>query len=68
MADEDSRISECELNIAKALRGSPMVKLLIKAMDNSGCAIIPHRHLVCEMCSPKVEGKLIFGRAYFCEK
>ena len=55
----DSGIVNCELNIAHALRDSPLVRLLAKALKDSGCSLIPARHLVCENCSPQVEGTVL---------
>ena len=55
-SDRDPGISECELNIARALRDAPLIKLMVKALRRSGCELNPARHLVCENCSPQVEG------------
>jgi inner membrane protease ATP23 len=50
---EEKAKVDCELNILQALKTNSKVKLLITAMNNAGCKIVPHRHLVCEPCNNK---------------
>lgn len=40
----------CEQNIASALRASPIIGLMVTAMERAGCRIIPDRHFACEYC------------------
>ena len=40
----------CEQNIASALESSPVIRLMLTALDRAGCSIIPNRHFVCEAC------------------
>ena len=54
---QDPSIVSCEKNIARALRTSPFIRLLISGLEEAGCNITPHRHFVCESeCSPEVSG------------
>ena len=46
MTDESKELKNCERNIASALRTNPLVRLLVQALNDSGCDVIPHRHLV----------------------
>lgn len=40
----------CEQNIASALKSSPVIRLMLTAMDRAGCSVIPNRHFTCEAC------------------
>ena len=37
----------CEINVIKALSSSPRIRLLVQALNNSGCPFIPSRHIDC---------------------
>ena len=37
----------CEINVMKALSSSPRIRLLVQALNNSGCPFIPSRHIDC---------------------
>ena len=53
----DPSVVQCEKNIARAIKTSPFIRLMIAGLEEAGCDIIPHRHLVCEPgCSPEVSG------------
>ena len=55
--NKNPSVVQCEKNIARALRTSPFIRLLISGLEEAGCNIIPHRHIVCEPgCSPEVSG------------
>jgi len=40
----------CEQNIASALKSSPVIRLMLTALDRVGCSITPNRHFACESC------------------
>jgi hypothetical protein len=46
MSLRNDEVQKCEENIAKALRKNPLVRLLVQALNDAGCQVIPHRHLV----------------------
>ena len=46
MSDKKDEVRTCEENIFNALRKNPLVQLLVRALNDSGCHVIPHRHLV----------------------
>ena len=46
MNPNNEQIQECEKNLILALKHNPLVKLLLEALRDSGCPVIPHRHLV----------------------
>ena len=46
----------CERLVAKVLDRSPIVKLMINALEDNGCKFIPWKHLACEPCSAAVDG------------
>ena len=37
----------CEINVIKALSSSPRIRLLVQALNNSGCPFLPSRHIDC---------------------
>ena len=37
----------CEINVMKALSSSPRIRLLVQALNNSGCPFLPSRHIDC---------------------
>ena len=41
----------CQTNILKTLE-MPLVKLMISALDNSGCKVDLTRHFSCNICKP----------------
>ena len=43
---KDKLVRECEQNVISALKHNPLVRLLLEALADSGCKVIPHRHLV----------------------
>ena len=52
----DSEISQCELNVIKALKNSARVKFLVQALNKSGCPFSPHRHIACAPCNQAISG------------
>ena len=46
MNPKNEQIQECEKNLILALKHNPLVRLLLEALRDSGCQVIPHRHLV----------------------
>ena len=54
---QDPLVIQCEKNIARAIRNSPFIRLMLTGLKEAGCTVTPHRHLVCEPeCSPEVSG------------
>ena len=54
---QDPLVAQCEKNIARAIRNSPFIRLMLAGLKEAGCTVTPHRHLVCEAaCSPEVSG------------
>ncbi|XP_058804142.1 mitochondrial inner membrane protease ATP23 homolog isoform X5 [Phymastichus coffea] len=47
---------KCERNVYWCLRNSPLVKLLLSALNASGCEFDFRRHISCEICDAKVSG------------
>ena len=52
----ESQLRTCEGLIAKSLDESPMVRILVRAMEARGCALNPARHIACENCSGDLAG------------
>jgi len=46
----------CEINVIKALSSSPRIRLLVQALNNSGCPFLPSRHIDCSPCDPSLSG------------
>lgn len=46
----------CERNVYQCIKTSPLVKLMMGALKNSGCAIDIRRHISCEECADGVSG------------
>jgi len=51
MSEED-----CERLVSLALKNSPVISLLISALERSGCPFNPLRHLSCERCRKGLAG------------
>ncbi|KAL7633165.1 UNVERIFIED_CONTAM: hypothetical protein RMT77_016535 [Armadillidium vulgare] len=47
---------KCEKNVWNVINKSPVVKLLISALSNSGCPFDIERHIVCEVCDNSLLG------------
>lgn len=47
---------KCERSVYKCIKKSPLVKLMLGALNRSGCAIDIRRHIACEECAPQVSG------------
>ncbi|XP_023246909.1 mitochondrial inner membrane protease ATP23 homolog [Copidosoma floridanum] len=47
---------KCERNTYWCLRNSPLVKILLAALNSSGCKFDFRRHISCETCYGKVSG------------
>ncbi len=45
-----SDVAVCKEHVLEALEANPAVKLLVLAMQQSGCDFDPGRHLACEPC------------------
>ena len=53
------RSKNCERNIGRAIEQSPLIRLLLVALDQAGCRVTPHRHFACEPCqNPALMGGL----------
>ena len=52
----DPQVLKCEKNIARAIQSSPFIRLMLAGLKDAGCTVTPHRHMVCEPCSPEVSG------------
>lgn len=46
----------CERNVYKCIKKSPLVKLMMGALKRSGCPLDIRRHISCEECSYTVSG------------
>jgi len=44
--DEKDKMN-CEINVIKALSSSPRIRLLVQALNDSGCPFLPSRHVAC---------------------
>ncbi|XP_043483504.1 mitochondrial inner membrane protease ATP23 homolog [Leptopilina heterotoma] len=53
---ENIRRMECETNVFKVFRTSPLVKLMASALKSSGCEFDIRRHVACEVCDFSVSG------------
>ena len=54
---QNALVVQCEKNIARAIQSSPFIRLMLAGLNEAGCKVTPHRHLVCEPdCSPEVSG------------
>uniref|UniRef100_A0A0A9YWB9 Mitochondrial inner membrane protease ATP23 n=2 Tax=Lygus hesperus TaxID=30085 RepID=A0A0A9YWB9_LYGHE len=47
---------KCEKRVAKCFVKSKLVKLMAGALKSAGCEIDMRRHVVCEVCHPRVSG------------
>ena len=47
---------KCERNAYWCLNNSPLVKVLIGALNSAGCNFDIRRHISCEMCDTKISG------------
>ncbi|XP_056132351.1 mitochondrial inner membrane protease ATP23 homolog [Lampris incognitus] len=47
---------KCQVMLQFAIETSPYAKLLLSAMENSGCAVLKDRHFSCEDCDGTVSG------------
>ncbi|KAF3859102.1 hypothetical protein F7725_021501 [Dissostichus mawsoni] len=47
---------KCEIMLKLAMQTSPYAKLLLSAMNSSGCKVIRDRHFACEDCDGSVSG------------
>ncbi|CAM1323123.1 XRCC6BP1 (predicted) [Pycnogonum litorale] len=48
--------SRCERTVHEVIEKSPLVKLMISAIEGSGCELNYGRHISCEICSTNVHG------------
>lgn len=46
----------CEQNVYKCVKNSPLIKLMMGALKSSGCEIDIRRHISCEVCDVSVSG------------
>lgn len=46
----------CEINVYNCIKNSPLVKLLVAALNSSGCKFDIRRHISCECCDDIVTG------------
>jgi len=53
---EEDTSSDCELLVVEAIKSSPLVNTLIKALENSGCYFYVERHISCEPCGKGLAG------------
>ena len=54
--DEYEERRACEKLIVAAVESSPLVGLLLDALERRGCSVSLLRHLVCEKCGPGLAG------------
>jgi len=47
---------KCEGNVKEVMETSPLVKLMVSALNSSGCPINVRRHISCESCNRGVTG------------
>lgn len=47
---------KCERNVYSCVKNSPIIKLMMGALKNSGCPIDIRRHISCEVCDISVTG------------
>ncbi|CAH1265332.1 ATP23 [Branchiostoma lanceolatum] len=52
----DTYHPRCKTKLTVAMKSNPFVKLLLKAMEESGCSMYKDRHFSCEPCGYKVAG------------
>eukprot|EP00058_Branchiostoma_floridae_P016377 XP_002601865.1 hypothetical protein BRAFLDRAFT_75919 [Branchiostoma floridae] len=52
----DTYHPRCKTKLTVALKSNPFVKLLLRAMEESGCSMYKDRHFSCEPCSYQVAG------------
>ncbi|XP_017762754.1 PREDICTED: mitochondrial inner membrane protease ATP23 homolog [Eufriesea mexicana] len=48
--------TKCEMNVAKCVKESPIVKLMLNALKSSGCEFDIARHISCDLCEETVSG------------
>ncbi|XP_050446850.1 mitochondrial inner membrane protease ATP23 homolog [Cataglyphis hispanica] len=48
--------TRCEDNVYRCVKDSPIIKLMLGALKNSGCEVDIRRHISCEVCNPAVTG------------
>ncbi|CAG0883133.1 unnamed protein product [Cyprideis torosa] len=48
--------TKCEVKICKAMDRNPLVRLMMDALEASGCPVNPRRHFSCELCHGNVSG------------
>ena len=46
----------CERRIVSALNSKSFVRVMISALRDAGCPIVPHRHFACDECQGNVYG------------
>jgi len=54
MAEKDRK--NCEINVIQALSSSPRIRLLVQALNDSGCPFLPNRHVDCSPCDQSLSG------------
>jgi inner membrane protease ATP23 len=54
--EDDEEVRTCQKRVASVMCKSPLARLLLLALKQSGCSVLPHRHLACESCSAQVDG------------
>ncbi|KAG7307547.1 hypothetical protein JYU34_007753 [Plutella xylostella] len=47
---------KCEKNVYECVKNSPIVKIMMRALKSSGCAVDLRRHISCEVCDYSVSG------------
>lgn len=46
----------CETNVYKCIKNSPLIQLMLAALNSSGCKFDVSRHITCESCDTSVSG------------
>ncbi|KAL3275698.1 hypothetical protein HHI36_020448 [Cryptolaemus montrouzieri] len=61
--------NKCEQNVYKCILRSPLVKLMLGALNRSGCTVDIRRHISCEECAPNVSGGFdpILNQVVICQ-
>jgi len=55
-AGPDYERKKCENRVWKVAKSSPMVKIMMSALESSGCPVDLSRHVACEVCETSVTG------------
>ena len=54
--DPNEQRVKCEQNVVNCIEKYPLVKVMLNALEKSGCNVDLRRHFSCENCGPKAAG------------